>query len=70
MGAAAFVGVARDVFIFGHDPDEEDKYAHTMSEIRNKVGTTVEVSHRGRQGCLGRERVGGYQSEVVRCLSC
>src|ERR1700733_14026590 len=28
MGCAAFVGVARDVFIFGPDPDEEDKYSH------------------------------------------
>ena len=36
MGCAAFVGVARDVFIFGPDPDEEDKYAHVMSEMRNK----------------------------------
>ena len=36
MGCAAFAGVARDVFIFGNDPDDEDKYAHVMSEIRNK----------------------------------
>jgi len=36
MGCAAFGGVMRDVFMFGNDPDEEDVYAHVMSEIRNK----------------------------------
>ena len=36
MGAAAFTGVPRKVFVFGNDPDNEDKYAHCMSEVRDK----------------------------------
>ena len=36
MGAAAFTGVPRKVFIFGNDPEEDDKYAHIMSEVRDK----------------------------------
>jgi hypothetical protein len=36
MGAAAFYGVARFVFVFGNDPEDEDKYAHVMHEHRNK----------------------------------
>ena len=30
MGAAAFGGVARQVFMFGDDPEEDDKFAHIM----------------------------------------
>ena len=37
MGAAAFYGVARFVFIFGNDPDSDNKYAHVMAENRNKA---------------------------------
>jgi AAA domain len=37
MGAAAFTGVARKVFAFGNDPEEEDKYAHIMGEVRDKA---------------------------------
>jgi hypothetical protein len=36
MGAAAFGGVARNTFMFGPDPEEEDKYAHVMAETRDK----------------------------------
>jgi putative DNA primase/helicase len=36
MGAAAFGGVARHVFMFGADPDETGKkYHHIMGEMRN-----------------------------------
>jgi hypothetical protein len=41
MGAAAFVGVARQVFMFGNDPDDKDKYAHVMFEARNKSATKL-----------------------------
>ena len=37
MGAAAFYGVARFVFVFGDDPEDDDKYAHVMAENRNKA---------------------------------
>ncbi|MHB8218168.1 MAG: AAA family ATPase [Candidatus Sulfotelmatobacter sp.] len=36
MGAAAFTGVPRLVFIFGNDPEEENTYAHVMKEVRDK----------------------------------
>lgn len=34
MGAAAFSGVARAVYSFGPDPDEESKFAHVMTVTR------------------------------------
>jgi hypothetical protein len=39
MGAAGFVGVARQVFLFGNDPDDADKYTHIITEGRNKQAT-------------------------------
>jgi hypothetical protein len=50
MGCAAFVGVARDVFVFGPDPEDLDKHAHVMGELRNKTAPplkykTVGVPH-------------------------
>lgn len=42
MGASAFGGVARQVFIFGPDPDETGKkYHHIMGEERNKSVPTL-----------------------------
>lgn len=42
MGASAFGGVARQVFIFGSDPDETGKkYHHIMGEERNKSVPTL-----------------------------
>lgn len=34
MGAAAFGGVARQVFIFGNDPEDDDKFSHVMGLAR------------------------------------
>ncbi len=36
MGAAAFTGVPRKVFIFGNDPKDDNKHAHVMTEVRDK----------------------------------
>jgi hypothetical protein len=36
MGAASFTGVPRKVFVFGNDPQIEDKHAHMMVEVRDK----------------------------------
>jgi putative DNA primase/helicase len=36
MGAAAFTGVPRKVFVFGNDPEDDNKHAHVMSEVRDK----------------------------------
>jgi AAA domain len=38
MGAAAFVGVARQVFSFGPDNDAESKYCHIMAPCRGALG--------------------------------
>jgi putative DNA primase/helicase len=61
MGAAAFVGVARDVFIFGPDPDEDDKYTHTMSEMRNKSAPQLKYRTEAVKVAWG-----GKESEVIR----
>jgi hypothetical protein len=34
MGAAAFYGVARFVYLFGPDDDSDDKFAHVMAQDR------------------------------------
>jgi hypothetical protein len=65
MGAAAFGGVARDVFIFGPDPDDEDKYAHTMSETRNK--SAPQLKYRTE---VVKVEWDGKTSEVVRVKWC
>jgi AAA domain/Bifunctional DNA primase/polymerase, N-terminal len=36
MGAAAFGGAAREAYIFGADPDSEDKHAHIMVPTRTR----------------------------------
>jgi hypothetical protein len=36
MGAAAFTGVPRKVFVFGNDPENDNKHAHVMTEVRDK----------------------------------
>ncbi len=36
MGAAAFTGVPRKVFVFGNDPEDDNKHAHIMTEVRDK----------------------------------
>jgi hypothetical protein len=36
MGAAAFTGVPRKVFAFGNDPEDDNKHAHIMTEVRDK----------------------------------
>ena len=65
MGAAAFGGVARDVFIFGPDPDEEDKYAHVMSETRNKSAPQLKYRTEAVQVAWD-----GKESEVIRVKWC
>jgi hypothetical protein len=34
LGANAFIGVARAVYAFGPDPDQESKFAHVMTVVR------------------------------------
>jgi hypothetical protein len=65
MGCAAFSGVARDVFIFGQDPEDEDNYAHIMSEIRNKSAPKLKY----RTEAVKTEW-DGKTSEVIRVKWC
>ena len=50
MGAAAFSGVARAVYTFGPDPDEDSKYCHVMTVAR---------------GCGGEGPALRYRTEMV-----
>ena len=65
MGAAAFSGVARDVFIFGPDPDDEDKYSHTMTEIRNK--SAAQLKYRTE---MIKTEWDGKTSDIIRVKWC
>jgi AAA domain len=65
MGAAAFGGVARDVFIFGPDPDVEDKYAHVMVETRNKSAPQLKYRTEAVKVAWA-----GKESEVIRVKWC
>ena len=57
MGAAAFTGVARAVYTFGPDPDEDNKYCHVMTIAR---------------GCGGEGSALRYHTELVtdQCADC
>jgi hypothetical protein len=46
MGAAAFSGVARAVYAFGPDPDEESKYCHVMTVVRSCGGEGSALRYR------------------------
>lgn len=46
MGAAAFSGVARAVYAFGPDPDEESKYCHVMTVVRSCGGEGLALRYR------------------------
>jgi len=46
MGAAAFSGVARAVYAFGPDPDEESKYCHVMTVVRSCGGEGAALRYR------------------------
>lgn len=61
MGAAAFGGVARQVFVFGNDPEDDDKFAHVMGMARNTAAPALKY----RTEAIDVEW-DGQKSEVVR----
>jgi AAA domain len=61
MGAQAFSGVARQVFMFGDDPDDDDKFSHVMGLAR----TTSTPSLKYRTESV-QEEIQGVLSEVVK----
>ena len=44
MGAAAFIGVARETYYCGNDPDNPDKHAHVMAPTRTKANPSIRYS--------------------------
>jgi len=50
LGAPAFIGVARAVYAFGPDPDNDSKFAHVMAAVR---------------GCGGEGSALRYHTELV-----
>jgi putative DNA primase/helicase len=69
MGAAAFAGVARLVYGFGNDPEDEDKYKHVMFEARDKAAPSlkykteaVQVAWDGKESPVIRVKWGGVST--------
>ena len=46
MGAAAFSGVARAVYAFGPDPEDDSKFAHVMTTVRGTGGEGMALRYR------------------------
>lgn len=62
MGAAAFAGVARSVYLFGEDKDRPDeKYAHIMSPARGNKNTSFKY----RTEAIEQE-ITGVRTKIVR----
>jgi hypothetical protein len=62
MGAAAFAGVARSVYLFAHDDTSESPYAHVMSPARGQMGESLKY----RTELVEQEFDGGAKGKVVR----
>jgi hypothetical protein len=66
MGAAAFSGVARAVYTFGPDPDEESKYCHVMTVARGCGGEGPALKYRTE---LVQDKCpDGSPTEVIRVI--
>lgn len=65
MGAAAFGGVARQVFMFGDDPEEDSKFAHIMGLGRATASPPLKYKTEAVQ-----VEWDGKESEVVRVKWC
>lgn len=65
MGAAAFGGVARQVFMFGDDPEEDDKFSHIMGLGRATTAPPLKYKTEAVQ-----VEWDGKASEVVRVKWC
>jgi hypothetical protein len=66
MGAAAFHGVARAVYAFGPDPDEDSKYCHVMSVSRGCGGDGASLRYRTE--LTTESGVNGAPNEIVRVV--
>jgi putative DNA primase/helicase len=64
MGAAAFTGVARAVYAFGPDPDEESKYCHVMSVVRSCGGDGPALRYRTE--IVSENCPDSHPTEIVR----
>ena len=64
MGAAAFSGVARVVYIFGPSPDSESPYSHLISAARGAVGDDSLIFHTEMQS----QEWAGKSSDVIKVI--
>jgi putative DNA primase/helicase len=66
MGAAAFVGVARAVYAFGPDPDDESKYCHCMTVVRSCGGEGSALRYRTE--LVEENCPDSFPTEIVRVV--
>jgi len=64
LGAGAFSGVARAVYLFGPDPDKESKYAHVMSVVRSCGGDGAALRYETQ--LLTESNANGLTAEIVK----
>jgi hypothetical protein len=66
MGAAAFTGVARAVYTFGPDPDEESKFCHVMTVARGCGGEGSALRYRTE--LVEENCPDSFQTEIIRVV--
>jgi len=66
MGAAAFSGVARAVYAFGPDPEEESKYCHVMSVVRSCGGEGSALRYRTE--LVSENCPNSFPTEIVKVV--
>ena len=64
MGAAAFSGVARAVYAFGPDPEEESKFCHVMTVVRSCGGEGSALRYRTE--LVTENRADSFSTEIIR----
>jgi hypothetical protein len=66
MGAAAFSGVARAVYLFGPDPDSESKHSHVMTIARSCGGEGSALKYRTEM--ISDKCPDGSPTDIVRVV--
>lgn len=64
MGAAAFTGVARVVYLFGPNPDSDSPYSHVISAARGALADDSLIFHTE----VTNEEWGGKKSDVIKVV--
>ena len=66
LGANAFIGVARAVYAFGPDPEEESKFAHVMTVVRACGGEGLALRYHTE--VITENGDGNEPNEIIRVL--